>query len=215
MLASRVVYTCLFGYSEAFNDYAYEADGIDFICFTDNPHLTSESWQIRCTPRGLLDAPRASKGIKHLPHRYLQSYRESLYIDNTMHLKTAPRELFDDLLPAAGSPWTVFRHPWRQCIYDEATEVIRIDYDCGRRRLVSTNFTILTAGSDLIQRRCMASPIRVWLSRSAIFEQQVCGTTRPFWTSGPERLQRRIVYRAESRRDRYRPSSALFDVRYW
>jgi hypothetical protein len=141
MPARRVVYTCLFGYSEAFNDYAYEADGdIDFICFTDDPNLTSEPWQIRFAPKGLLDAPRASKRIKHLPHRYLPSYGESLYIDNTMHLKTAPRALFDDLLPPAGSPWTVFRHPWRQCVYDEAMEVIRINYDDRQRIEPQTQF---------------------------------------------------------------------------
>jgi len=134
MAARRVVYTCLFGYFEAFNDYAYEADDdIDFVCFTDDPNLRSESWQIRLVSRGLLDPPRASKRIKHLPHKFLSSYEESLYIDNTIRLKTAPRALFDDLLPPAGPPWTVFHHPWRQCVYDEAMEVIRISYDDRQR----------------------------------------------------------------------------------
>lgn len=125
----RVVYTCLFGYSERFNDVAYEGGDIDFICFTDDPELRSAHWEIRRVDPGLLDAPRASKRIKHLPHLYLPDYAESLYIDNVVRLKQPPSVIFDCPGDPIQSPLRCFRHPWRDCIYDEAAEVIGLGFD--------------------------------------------------------------------------------------
>jgi hypothetical protein len=129
-LRRRVVYTCLFGYSEPFNDFVYDRHGIDeFICFTDDPSLKSDFWRITLVNDRMLDAPRASKRIKHLPHRYLSDFDESLYLDNTVHLNERPSSLFDAFLRPTGSPLVLFRHPDRQCVYDEADEVVRLRYD--------------------------------------------------------------------------------------
>ena len=134
MPARRVVYTCLFGYSEKFNDYPHEPEtDIDFVCFTDDPALTAHSWKVEPMTRGLLDAPRASKQIKLLPHRFLSQYDESLYLDNTIRLKRPARALFDDLLASASLPWIVFRHPQRNCVYAEMDEVARVEYDDAER----------------------------------------------------------------------------------
>jgi hypothetical protein len=126
----RVLYTCLFGYSERFNDFVYERDPtIDFICFTDMPELESEFWRIEKVERRELDAARAAKLRKILPHRFLSRYNASLYVDNTVRLKIPPAEIFDRHLDHSPSPFVCFRHPWRQCIYDEAREVISLDFD--------------------------------------------------------------------------------------
>src|ERR1700709_2470848 len=94
----RVVYTCLFGHSELFNDFAYERDGIDFICFTDDPELRSDFWKIKLLPRKLRDRARAAKKLKALPHIYLAQYDWSLYVDNTVRLKIAPNGFFEQFL---------------------------------------------------------------------------------------------------------------------
>jgi len=126
----RVVYTCLFGYSERFNDFVYERDPtIDFICFTDMPELQSEFWRIEKVERGELDAARAAKQRKILPHRFLSRYNASLYVDNTVRLKMPPAEIFDRYLDHSPSAFVCFRHPWRQCVYDEAREVISLHFD--------------------------------------------------------------------------------------
>ena len=120
----------MFGYSEAFNDFAYERDErIDYICFTDDPDLRSDNWQITLRSCEMLDAARAAKRIKALPHRFLPEYDWSLYIDNTVRLKRSPRELFEQYLAPAESPLVCFRHPWRDCVYDEAEAVIEYGYD--------------------------------------------------------------------------------------
>ena len=130
----RVVYTCLFGYSEKFNDLVYERDGtIDFICFTDMPELQSDFWRIEKVERGELDATRAAKRRKILAHCFLSRYNASLYLDNTVRLKIPPAEIFDRYLDHSRSPFVCFRHPSRQSIYDEAREVISRNFDTPER----------------------------------------------------------------------------------
>src|SRR3954447_25674822 len=129
----RVVYTCLFGHSELFNDFEYERDGIDFVCFTDDPELRSKFWKIELMPRRLLNPARAAKKIKALPHVYLPQYDESLYIDNTARLKASPKRMFDEHLAPASSPLVCFRHPERDCVYDEARVVLSIGFDTPER----------------------------------------------------------------------------------
>lgn len=61
-----VVYTCLFGYSEGFNDLVYEPDRtIDFICFTDTPELQSNFWRVKIVDRGDLDPAPSSEAAKN------------------------------------------------------------------------------------------------------------------------------------------------------
>ena len=125
-----VVYTCLFGFSEQFNDFAYERDDrIDYVCFTDDPDLRSDHWQIVLRSCELLDATRAAKRIKALPHRFLPQYDWSLYLDNTVRLKSSPRDLFERFLARAESPLACFKHPWRDCVYDEAEAVLGLGMD--------------------------------------------------------------------------------------
>jgi hypothetical protein len=120
----------MFGYSEHFNDFVYERDdNIDFICFTDDPELRSEFWNIKLMKPGLLDPARTSKEIKALPHRFLREYEWSLYIDNTVRLKVPPKRLFGEILAGAPSPFVCFHHPDRNCVYDEADVVIAFGYD--------------------------------------------------------------------------------------
>lgn len=126
-MARAVVYTCMFGYSERFNDFHYDrAEGIDFVCFTDDPDLQSSFWEIRRFSEESLDPARFSKNFKHRPHRYFSDYDLSLYIDNTVRLRRSPEAIFQEL---GSSVFKCFRHPWRQCIYDEAKVVAELSKD--------------------------------------------------------------------------------------
>ncbi|WP_375415498.1 glycosyltransferase domain-containing protein [uncultured Bradyrhizobium sp.] len=125
----RVVYTCLFGHSELFNDFSYDRDGIDFVCFTDDPELRSDFWKIELLPRRVLDPARAAKKIKALAHLYLAQYDCSLYLDNTVRLKAEPKRMFEQYLAPSKSPLVCFRHFERDCVYDEAKAVLSLSYD--------------------------------------------------------------------------------------
>jgi hypothetical protein len=120
----------MFGYSERFNDFVYEgAEDIDFICFTDDPKLSSAFWQMKVVPSGLLDPARTAKQFKALPHRFLSDYDWSLYIDNTVRLKASPRRIFDEYLAGSPSPYVCFHHFERKCVYDEAEAVLNSKFD--------------------------------------------------------------------------------------
>ena len=128
-LPRRVVYTCLFGYSEAFADQHYEKDGhTDFICFTDDDSLRSDMWTFRYVDPGLLGPVRTAKMMKIMAHRFLRGYEASIYLDNTVRMVAPYSETFARLERSDNSMIT-FRHPWRSCVYKEAEAVKDAGYD--------------------------------------------------------------------------------------
>lgn len=122
----RVVYTCLFGYSEPFADYDYDDRNVDYVCFTDDPDLTSSIWTIVHVDNPLLDRARLSKRFKALAHLVLPQYESSIYLDNTIRLKQPPSRLFEMF---GGHEMAMLWHPQRDCVYDEAREVLALGYD--------------------------------------------------------------------------------------
>src|SRR6185312_12000760 len=95
----KVIYTCLFGDYERFNDFEYEqSSDVDFVLFTDDVDLVPRHWKKVVVPRGMLEAPRAVREIKAQPHRFLPDYDWSLFVDNTVRLKIPPGEIFERYL---------------------------------------------------------------------------------------------------------------------
>jgi hypothetical protein len=121
----KVVYTCLFGDYERFNDFEYErSPDIDFVLFTDDAQIVSRQWKTIVLPRSMLDAARTVREIKTQPHRFLVDYDWSLFVDNTVRLKVSPQQIFDEYLASADSPYVCFRHYRRDCVYAEA-EIVK------------------------------------------------------------------------------------------
>ena len=155
--ARRVVYTCLFGFSEPLNEIEIEREkGVDYICFTDDPDLKSSTWSIKLVQESLLDPVRAAKRVKILAHHYLSEYEISLYVDNTVKLKKVAVEIFEQYLEPSVSPLVCFRHPLRSCIYDEAAAVIEAKYDDPER-----------VGAQIAQYRAMNYPALAGLYKGA------------------------------------------------
>jgi hypothetical protein len=117
----------MFGHSEHFNDQPCE-EGIDQICFTDDPQLRPTNWQVRLVEDKLIDPARLSKRFKHLPHIYLPEYDESLYRDNRLRLKQSASKIFP-LLDRTEHSLVMFRHWLRDCVYDAAETILALGYD--------------------------------------------------------------------------------------
>ena len=101
-MATRAVYTVLMGGYESLNDVQAPADGIDYVCFTDNDELTSATWRmIHMTPALPLDPHRSQRRVKLLGHEELAKYSETLYIDNSVSLVGDANELLDHMLGEA------------------------------------------------------------------------------------------------------------------
>ena len=129
------VYTVLVGQKEALNEPLFYIGpsaptdlDLDFICFTDNPELQSDTWTMRPLRHPLLPPARLSRLPKALPHQFLPEYDYSLYMDNTVVFKRLPQRA-DLLIEDDGYVFQGFRHPWRNSPRDEADIVVKSGLD--------------------------------------------------------------------------------------
>lgn len=88
---------------------------VDWICVTDNPNLASESWKIVYEPRPHIHPNRAAKTPKMLPWLYTGT-STSIWVDASFTI-TSPNFAKEILVFAA--PIAQYKHPWRNCMYEE------------------------------------------------------------------------------------------------
>ncbi|MTF38975.1 glycosyltransferase domain-containing protein [Cyanobacterium aponinum] len=124
-----VVYTVLTGHKEELqNPFPENSSGYERICFTDNPNLKSDDWEIILMDNHYLGSARESRRPKLLPHRFLPNFEWSLYIDNNVRFKVDPLEIYQKY-SQSNSPFICFKHPWRNCTYEEGEIIIMAEYD--------------------------------------------------------------------------------------
>ena len=113
------VYTALLGDYEPLNEQEVaRSSRLPFICLTDNPRLRSETWQIRqVRPLFAMDPVRSQRALKLRPHEYLPDFDASLYIDNSVLLKSKPEWLIEEYLGDSG--FSVPRHGFHKSLRDE------------------------------------------------------------------------------------------------
>jgi hypothetical protein len=116
----------MFGYSEFFADSDYGDPSVDYVCFTDDPDLKSSVWRFVLVNSPAIDPARLSKRYKQLPHLFLPEYERSLYMDNTIRLKSSPSSIFDRF---KDDQMVSLRHSERNCVYAEADAVKIRRYD--------------------------------------------------------------------------------------
>jgi alkaline ceramidase TOD1/glycosyltransferase MUCI70-like protein len=124
-MARACVYTALFGGYERLTEQPAARDSsLDFLCFTDDPALVSETWTVHLVePLLPRDPVRSQRALKIRAHATVPQYDTSLYIDNSILLKTRPEVLLEDLLPP-GRGMAVMAHGFRETVGDEFRAVI-------------------------------------------------------------------------------------------
>lgn len=116
---SIVVYTAIFGGYDQLREPRQRASGVQYICYTDNPNLKSDAWQIRlCQPTG--DPWLQAKRFKILAHEALNC-DISLWIDGRIGLHD-----LNGSIEHFNAELSLRRHPQRSCIYAEATHCKRV-----------------------------------------------------------------------------------------
>ena len=124
----KVIYTSIFGSEYYLHNPEVKMVGWDFVCFTDNPNYKSDVWDIVLISK-IYGGARDSKKPKILPHRYLQNYDISVWIDGDVKITADINDLVDKYLD--DKDYAVFNHEFcglsttgnlnvRKCIYDEA-----------------------------------------------------------------------------------------------
>lgn len=117
-----IVYTALFGDYDDLIDPKENYEGCDFICFTDQKHLTSDIWEIRLIEEYDLPSNMMNRKYKILPHLFLSKYEWSMYVDANIKIINNPLDLAIKYLTK--HDFVMPKHFARDCVYDESKECI-------------------------------------------------------------------------------------------
>lgn len=169
------VYTVLLGgYDVLLDQEVAVSSDATFVCFTDDPTLRSDTWEIvQVEPRFPQDLHRSSRVLKILGHERLNEFEVSLCIDASVRLRKKPEVIIAEWL-TQDVDMALATHSYRAKIIDEFDEVIRLNYDDRARvyeQLVDYSIfypDVLEArphwGGMLVRRRSPAveSAMRLW-----------------------------------------------------
>lgn len=142
---SQCVYTALVGNYERINEQPVaKQSSIRFICFTDDPKLRSDTWEVRLVePAFARDAQRSQRDLKIRPHIHLPSFAQSVYIDNSVILTKPPNHLFE-LLATSRDGFLTFPHSLRETVLDEFLAVAEAGLDDNGRIFEQLNHYLLS-----------------------------------------------------------------------
>lgn len=158
---------------------------IDYWCFTDRPEDVHGPWRPLSADVIGLNAKDSNRFVKMHPHRMPQiaDYDVTVYVDGSI-------EIVGDLMPlldsCAARPETVqmFRHPFRDCLYDEALACARSGHD-----------TVFTIGQQMRRYRGLGFPANHGLFEANVIYRrhgpEVESMMQAWWSE----------YRAGARRD--------------
>ena len=122
-----VVYTALTGHYDDLVTPEVVEDDFDYICFTDNPNLKSNFWEIRYMEELNLNEVRKARRYKILPHKYLDEYDYSIWIDTNFDIHDSLKDYVNKY--SKNHKLLAIAHEQRDCIYDEAEKCIEIQKD--------------------------------------------------------------------------------------
>ena len=146
----RAVYTAVIGGYETVLTHPPESD-VDYICFTDDPTLTSTRWQIeQVRPLFPADPIRSARHLKIVGHPLLDGYDETLWIDNRVEILIDPADLMASWL--AETDLSMPSHSYRETVIDEFVAVLEGGFD-DPAKIQEQLFHYLTHDADALQER--------------------------------------------------------------
>ena len=123
-----VIYTVIMGDYDYLKDPEYIMANCDYVCFTNNPDLKSDIWEIRYDSNTELDNTRWQRRHKVLAHEYLlDDYEWCIYVDGNVRIIGDFRKYIEQ--ESKGAPILCLKHPSRTCVYAEAEECINLKKD--------------------------------------------------------------------------------------
>ncbi len=124
------VFTSLFGqYDTLLEQPVAQYSDARFVCFTDDPELTSDTWEIHVVePAFAADSVRSARLHKILGPHVDFDFDVSVYIDASVRLRETPEVLVGEWL-SEGVDMALPLHSYREHLVDEFDEVIRLNYD--------------------------------------------------------------------------------------
>jgi len=120
-----VVYTAISQGYDDLKEPSYISEGVDYICFSDNPSLKSKIWKIVPFLDKELDNVRKCRQAKILPHKFLSGYKYSIWVDGNINITNDINDLIVKHFKKSNHEFVTFRHPSRNCVFLEAEECIK------------------------------------------------------------------------------------------
>lgn len=128
MVKKFAVYTALIGGYDHIHQPNYVDANFDYILFSDEINdISTGIWQVRKVEYKNCDKTRIARYVKTHPEILLPEYEATLWIDASI-LITSPY-IYNQIthLFQSGIQFASVRHPYRNCIYDEAYYVYGLD----------------------------------------------------------------------------------------
>ncbi|MEX0679746.1 MAG: glycosyltransferase domain-containing protein, partial [Balneolales bacterium] len=116
-----VVYTAITAGYDTLQDPEYVAPGVDYVCFTDDPGLKSDVWQVIPLDDDEADAVRVAKMPKILPHKFLPGHSISIWVDGNIKHIGDVRTLIESNLN--NTNMALFKHPENRTSLKEEVEI--------------------------------------------------------------------------------------------
>ncbi len=118
------VYTCITGNYDDLKEVRIN-EGIDYICFTNNKKIKSETWKIIYIEDKKLDNHYLSRKIKMLGDSYLdKNYTLSIYVDASIIFKKSVKEFLSNYFDLEKDLLAACKHSVRNSINEEAIACI-------------------------------------------------------------------------------------------
>lgn len=122
----RAIYTVITGGYDTLKEPFMKSEGWDYICFTDDPGLTSTTWEVRQV-EAEPNAQRLQRRIKIMAHEYLPEYRYTIYIDGSTRQLLDFNMLIREIGYAGGM--VLKKHAKRHCVYEEIAACVKLNKD--------------------------------------------------------------------------------------
>ena len=118
------VYTCITGDYDNVHEVKKKETGVDYLLFTNNKSVVSNSWQVVYIEDPNLDNQRLSRKIKMLGHPIIdKNYEISVWQDASVVFQKSVVTFVQTYLK--NNSFAAFLHHVRDCIYDEAMACIK------------------------------------------------------------------------------------------
>jgi len=113
------VYTCITQGYDSLKVPLFLDNRLEYICFTDTPEIVVPPWKFFPIDLKGVSPKDQNRYIKMHPHEFLPDYDVTVYVDGNLEIVGDLTTLFYAALNLAEDIF-MFRHPWRNCIYQEA-----------------------------------------------------------------------------------------------
>lgn len=125
----KVIFTAIIGNYDTLKEPTIYTQGWNYICFTDNPNLNSDTWTIvnisdREDLKGL-DPIRKARYIKTMFHKFIKE-EYSIWADASMQINCNLDEFWSSFYCGQ---FSIMQHPERNCIYKEMVACLRLKKD--------------------------------------------------------------------------------------